>query len=116
MYHIIINPASRSGKGAKIWSEQIEPALRESDAVFQTYFSKKAGEVKHLAAQITAEYKDDPDLKLIVLGGDGTVNEALQGLHLQRHRWKHNLTEYHHLLPPAPIPHALQSNGHCCCR
>jgi len=45
MYHIIINPASRSGKGAKIWSEQIEPALRESDAVFQTYFSKD-GEVK----------------------------------------------------------------------
>lgn len=80
MYHIIINPASRSGKGAKIWSEQIEPALRESDAVFQTYFSQKAGEVKHLAAQITAEYKDDPDLKLIVLGGDGTVNEALQGI------------------------------------
>ena len=62
MYHIIINPASRSGKGAKIWSEQIEPALKKSDAVFQTYFSKKAGEVKHLAAQITAEYKDDPDL------------------------------------------------------
>ena len=79
MYHIIINPASRSGKGAKIWSEQIEPALRESDAVFQTYFSKKAGEVKHLAAQITAEHPDDPDLKLIILGGDGTVNEALQG-------------------------------------
>ena len=48
MYHIIINPASRSGRGAKIWSEQIEPALKKSDAVFQTYFSKKAGEVKHL--------------------------------------------------------------------
>ena len=46
MYHIIINPASRSGRGAKIWSEQIEPALKESNAVYQTYFSKKAGEVK----------------------------------------------------------------------
>ena len=80
MYHIIINPASRSGRGAKIWSEQIEPALKKSDAVYQTYFSQKAGEVKHLAAQITAKYKDDPDLKLIVLGGDGTVNEALQGI------------------------------------
>ncbi len=79
MYHIIINPASRSGRGAKIWSEQIEPALKESNAVYQTYFSKKAGEVKHLAAQITAEHPDDPDLKLIILGGDGTVNEALQG-------------------------------------
>ena len=80
MYHIIINPASRSGRGAKIWSEQIEPALKESNAVYQTYFSKKAGEVKHLAAQITAEHPDDPDLKLIILGGDGTVNEALQGI------------------------------------
>ena len=80
MYHIIINPASRSGRGAKIWSEQIEPALKESNAVYQTYFSKKAGEVKQLAAQITAEHPDDPDLKLIILGGDGTVNEALQGI------------------------------------
>ena len=80
MYHIIINPASRSGRGAKIWSEQIEPALKESNAVYQTYFSKKAGEVKHLAAQITAEHPADPDLKLIILGGDGTVNEALQGI------------------------------------
>lgn len=80
MYHIIINPASRSGRGAKIWSEQIEPALKESNAVYQTYFSKKAGEVKHLAAQITAEHPDDSDLKLIILGGDGTVNEALQGI------------------------------------
>ena len=80
MYHIIINPASRSGRGAKIWSEQIEPALKESNAVYQTYFSKKAGEVKHLAAQITAEHPDDSDLKIIILGGDGTVNEALQGI------------------------------------
>ena len=80
MYHIIINPASRSGRGAKIWSEQIEPALKESNAVYQTYFSKKAGEVKQLATQITAEHPDDPDLKLIILGGDGTVNEALQGI------------------------------------
>ncbi len=80
MYHIIINPASRSGRGAKIWSEQIEPALKESNAVYQTYFSKKVGEVKHLAAQITAEHPDDPDLKLIILGGDGTVNETLQGI------------------------------------
>ena len=80
MYHIIINPASRSGRGAKIWSEQIEPALKESNAVYQTYFSKKAGEVKHLAAQITAEYSGETDLKLIILGGDGTVNEALQGI------------------------------------
>ena len=33
MYHIIINPASRSGKGLKIWKEQVEPA-REFDTSF----------------------------------------------------------------------------------
>ncbi len=80
MYHIIINPASRSGQGAKIWSEQVEPALKESTVEYQTYFSRKAGDVKHLAAQITSEHADASDLKLIVLGGDGTVNEALQGI------------------------------------
>ncbi len=80
MYHIIINPASRSGRGAKIWSGQVEPALKAGNTEYHSYFSKKAGEVRQLAAQITAEHAAEPDLKLIVLGGDGTVNEALQGI------------------------------------
>ena len=80
MYHIIINPASRSGRGARIWSEQVEPALKESKAKYQTYFSKKAGDVRLLARQITEAASDDHNLKLIILGGDGTVNEALQGI------------------------------------
>ena len=81
MYHIIINPASRSGRGAKIWAEQVEPALKAGNTEYQTYFSGKAGEVRQLAAQITAEHAAEPDLTLIVLGGDGTINEALQGHH-----------------------------------
>lgn len=43
-------------------------------------FSGKAGEVRQLAAQITAEHAAEPDLTLIVLGGDGTINETLQGI------------------------------------
>ena len=80
MYHIIINPASRSGRGAKIWAEQVEPALKAGNTEYQTYFSGKAGEVRQLAAQITAEHAAEPDLTLIVLGGDGTINETLQGI------------------------------------
>lgn len=80
MYHIIINPASRSGRGARIWTGQIEPELIEKNVAYQAYFSEKAGEVRRLAEQITTEHTDDTDLKLIVLGGDGTVNEALQGI------------------------------------
>ena len=65
MYHIIINPASRSGRGAKIWAEQVEPALKAGNTEYQTYFSGKAGEVRQLAAQITAEHAAEPDLTLI---------------------------------------------------
>lgn len=80
MYYIIINPASRSGRGARIWSEQVEPALQEKQVSYQAYFSGKSGEVRQLASQITKEHADETDLKFIILGGDGTVNEAIQGI------------------------------------
>ncbi len=79
MYHIIINPASRSGKGKKIWKEQIEPALLRDNIAYRSYFSQKAGDVAEIAAQILAEATEIP-VSLIILGGDGTVNEALHGL------------------------------------
>ena len=79
MYHIIINPASRSGKGKKIWKEQIEPALLRDNISYSSYFSEKAGDVAEIAAQILGEATEFP-VSLIVLGGDGTVNEALHGL------------------------------------
>ena len=33
MYHIVINPASRSGKGIKIWKEQIAPLIASGATV-----------------------------------------------------------------------------------
>ena len=79
MYHIIINPASRSGKGRLIWKEQIEPALQRDSVPFQAYFSEKAGDVIKLAKNIT-EQTEESMLSLIILGGDGTLNEAIQGI------------------------------------
>lgn len=79
MYHIIINPASRSGRGLKVWKEQIEPALQKQNVSYRSYFSRKPGDVAELAAAICASESRRP-LSLIILGGDGTVNEALQGI------------------------------------
>lgn len=79
MYHIIINPASRSGKGLKIWKEQVEPALRRGGTDYRPYFSEKAGDVARIANEIISVVDDTP-VMLVVLGGDGTVNEALQGI------------------------------------
>lgn len=79
MYHIIVNPASRSGRGGLIWRETIKPALIERQVPYKAYFSKKAGDVARLAQKITLQ-TNGAGLRLIILGGDGTVNEALQGI------------------------------------
>lgn len=79
MYHIIVNPASRSGKGLKIWEKQIEPKLKEKRISYHVYFSQKAGDIAVLANEITSDLVHEK-ITLIVLGGDGTVNEALQGM------------------------------------
>lgn len=85
MYHIIVNPASRSGKGRYIWTEIVEPTLKQRKIAYTAYFSQKAGDVARHAAAITAPYNTasathTEDCHLIILGGDGTVNEALQGI------------------------------------
>lgn len=82
MYYIIVNPASKSGRGAKIWAE-IKPVLEQRKVAYEVFFSREAGHVIRLTADLSASLlKSDPDflLKLIILGGDGTLNEALQGI------------------------------------
>ena len=78
MYHVIVNPASRSGKGLKIWQEQIEPVLKREKISYDIHFSKEKGDVTRIAAEL-CRHKDKP-LSLIILGGDGTMNEAVQAL------------------------------------
>lgn len=78
MYHIIINPASRSGKGLKIWKEQVEPMLHRDGVPFRSYFSRHAGDVAQIVREICASGQNN--ITLIILGGDGTINEALQGM------------------------------------
>lgn len=80
MYHIIVNPASKSGKGLSIW-HTLEPVLIEKKVSYQLYASTHRGHVTELAAKITAGTTEGRQpINLILLGGDGTMNEALQGI------------------------------------
>ena len=45
MYHIIINPASRSGAGKKLWKTIVEPYLMEQKTEYISYFSEHPGDV-----------------------------------------------------------------------
>ncbi len=80
MYHIIVNPASRSGKGLKIWKTQIEPALMREKIPYLHYISEKPGDVIRIAKELSEAAGETAPLRIIVLGGDGTVNEMLQGI------------------------------------
>lgn len=81
MYHIIINPASRSGKGASLWEEVVKPYLTEKHIEYTPHFSAKPGQVAILAEEITREAVSEDPVHIIILGGDGTFNELLQGIH-----------------------------------
>lgn len=76
MYHIIMNPTSKSGKGLSIW-RKLEAILTEKNISYALYQSNYNGHVTELTRQITAASQN---VNLIILGGDGTVNEALQGI------------------------------------
>lgn len=78
MYHIIVNPASKSGRGQKIWN-QIVPYLKENNVKFEVLFSYGMYHVTHLVKELVSSHPDEL-LYLIVLGGDGTLNECLQGI------------------------------------
>lgn len=82
MYYIIVNPASKSGRGAAIWSV-LEPVLKEKNIPCQVFFSKEAGHVVRIVHDLMVSINGQDlaaPVRLIVLGGDGTLNEVLQGI------------------------------------
>lgn len=74
MYHFLVNPSSCSGRGGKYW-ELIRTELDKRGVVYQVHFSEKPGDMARMVSDLT-----ENEVHLIVLGGDGTVNEALQGV------------------------------------
>ena len=79
MYYFIVNPNSRSGKAALIW-KALEKILQERNIEYKTFFTEYKGHAALLSASITAEFTEDAPLKLIAVGGDGTIQEVLSGV------------------------------------
>lgn len=79
MYYFIINPNSRSGKGGLIW-KSLEPVLQEQNIEYKTFFTQYKGHAAMLSASITAKIPERQSVKLIAVGGDGTIQEVLSGI------------------------------------
>ena len=85
MYYFIVNEHSRSGKGAKIWKEA-EALLKEKKIPYKAYITEYEGHAFSLAHDI-CELPEE-DIRLVVLGGDGSANEVINGMtHFEKVRF-----------------------------
>lgn len=71
----IINPQSGGGKTIKVWRDHGE-ALNRKLGGMQILFSERPGHVVELAKEVALQDFD----RLIVVGGDGTLHEVVNGL------------------------------------
>ena len=75
MYHIIINPQGGKGKSLKALAK-VEQLLKEKNVEYAVHKTEYAGH----ATEIARELSKTPDTKIIMMGGDGSFNEILNGI------------------------------------
>ena len=75
----IVNPIAGAGHGLTDYP-QIAKLLRDNDIYHDAVFT----EHKFHATELTVEAIDKGYRKIIVIGGDGTLNEVVNGLFIQQ--------------------------------
>lgn len=75
----LVNPASHSGKGMNLW-RQAEHILKGRGASYEAFLSRQRGDIEAFARMLTEALDERTERTIVILGGDGTVNEALQGI------------------------------------
>ena len=86
-WFVIVNPTSGSGKGLTDYP-LISKLLRDNSIAHEAVFT----EHKHHATELTVTAIDAGYRHIIVVGGDGTLHEVVNGLFIQRTVQPHEVT------------------------
>ena len=76
MFYFIVNPKARSAQGGMLWDKASE-ILTARNVEYEAYFTEYPGHATELARQISLL---SIPCTLVVVGGDGTLNEVINGL------------------------------------
>ena len=76
MYHIIINPTAGGNKTRRD-AKLVYEYLKENNIPNKIHFSEQPKHITSIVKQLTSQ---KADVKLIIMGGDGTFSEALSGI------------------------------------
>ncbi len=77
MYYFIVNPGSQTGKAKDLW-KNLEARLIKAKIEYKVYFTTIEKDAEDIARSLCERH---PEMKrIVVAGGDGTINEALNGL------------------------------------
>lgn len=75
-YFFIVNRCGGKGRTIHIW-KQLEALLKKKNISYEVFFTEYESHAEVLAAELTSKNKE---IKLIIVGGDGTINGVLNGI------------------------------------
>lgn len=77
MFHFIVNKSGGSGRALLTWM-LTERYLKKYSVEYVLHESLAPGHASKIAKELSSG--DEDDVKIIVIGGDGTINEVLNGI------------------------------------
>ncbi len=77
MFYFIVNKAGGSGNARKTW-RQVAKLMDEKGIEYKAFATEYPGHATEIAKRIST--LREKDIRLIVVGGDGTINEVLNGI------------------------------------
>lgn len=75
---IIVNNGAGTGSAVQVWKET-KKYLQEHEIEYNAYLTRYEKHAMKLAGQICEKFPEGP-IYLLVVGGDGTINEVLNGI------------------------------------
>ena len=84
MLHIIINPETASGNGGRTW-KRIRPLFEKYGCRYKLHISEKPGDIGALCHALTSIIPPREVVNIVIIGGDGSMNEAVNSIEDFRH-------------------------------